>query len=344
MSKEDNEESGRNTGSPAEQATATTESQLDGDTIVQITENGQAAISKDWTIADSDREKSLWDGVSLLETDSFYDLNQIHTREPRTKWQDIKTLLHLPRAMFVYIWVIIGAFLSPEIHISRLLLSFVLMFSLVQLVAYRLDELIGRHCATTTISDQEHWYTIYAGFTIATITATYMVATTHWSLLIPLFVGFFFALAYNFEIWGGMFHNTWWFAFSWAFAPLVSSFYYQHLEIPSLSLLIPVLLIGIYSMYIAKMHIRSYGLTKCYSSHVCKEYQAHVKECALFFEDKNPHPHMRICHGMPCIDRLTMSKPVRRLGWKIINDQFRQVIFLGAFILTLGLYNSDVVW
>ncbi|MDX1534948.1 MAG: hypothetical protein R3291_04955, partial [Thermoplasmata archaeon] len=75
-------------------------------------------------------------------------LSHVAYSKPRTFWQDVRVLLHLPRAGIVYAYLIMGAAMAPAIALDRLVLSLVAFFFGLQLGAYALDELKGRHTST----------------------------------------------------------------------------------------------------------------------------------------------------------------------------------------------------
>ncbi len=122
---------------------------------------------------------------------------------------------------------------------------------------------------------------------------------------------------YNFEIGGVWTHNVWVFGFTWGGVPVWASYYMQ-----TLTLTPSVIFMGIFAMVMARLHLWSYGHTKCYHSDVCRDF-AHFRE-------------MLPCHGMTCYFRLRMPEPIHRLAWTLIQTQFWMIVILTIVVVLWG--------
>ena len=122
--------------------------------------------------------------------------------------------------------VVIGAALSPVLHVDRL--AGLLAAYLLGLGggAHFLDEARG-HPWGTGFSTRALY--VLAALTLipAVGIGMYFAWTLDSLFLIFVILGAFFALAYNLEWFGGYFHTDPWFAFSWGALPFVTSHYLQ---------------------------------------------------------------------------------------------------------------------
>ncbi len=241
-------------------------------------------------------------------------LSHVAYSKPRSYWQDVRVLFHLPRAGIVYAYLVMGAAMAPAIALDRLVLTFVAFFFGLQLGAYALDELKGRH-ASTQFPDRQLKVRAAAGFSGFVVVGVYLAAIHSWWILALLAFGAFTILAYNLEVSRGAFHNAFWYGAGWGFAPVVGSYYLHALAFPPLS----VLLLGVFAAVLGVAHLWKYGNTKCYHSHTCLDYAKDHGET--------------LCHGQVCANRLVMPFGPSRLQWRLINLEFAFVLILTAAIV-----------
>jgi hypothetical protein len=76
---------------------------------------------------------------------------------------------------------------------------------------------------------------------IATLTAAYAIGLHYIVFFVPLLAVIavlegFFLFTYNYEIWGGLFHNDFWFSVSWGSLPLLAGYIIQTNSISLLAL------------------------------------------------------------------------------------------------------------
>lgn len=90
-------------------------------------------------------------------------------------------------------------------------------------------------------SNKQLWYMILLGLIPAyTIGAYYIIFFVPLLLVIAVLEGFFL-FAYNFEVFGGFFHNNFWFSLSWGALPLIAGFIIQTNHIEALPLVFSVI-------------------------------------------------------------------------------------------------------
>lgn len=216
----------------------------------------------------------------------------------------------------------------------------VAIFFAVQIGAYRLDELAGRHCSTGITDRCLLEFAIIGITTACALGFIIMFYTGLWELLIPMFFAGIIIVAYNFDkLFKGFFHNMYWFMMSWAFIPVVAT-YYLHAE----TLNTGIIIFGIFCMLLGALHIDSYGLTQCRHSHTCLDYNPEyvINEYELNLEGTSlsgvKKEKIKIClkecHGQTCYIRVhSTPRTIYRLAWKLINRQFLMVIILTASII-----------
>jgi hypothetical protein len=139
-------------------------------------------------------------------------------------WRDYVTLLHPPYTAWHLSYVGIGASLAPQMNWKILGLTAVAFFLGMGVAAHSLDELHGRPLGTK-ISTRT--LAALAGASLAgaaAIGATVAVSRTLW-LLAFVAVGVFIAVAYNLELFGGLFHSDIWFGLAWGGFPLLTAFF-----------------------------------------------------------------------------------------------------------------------
>ena len=139
-------------------------------------------------------------------------------------WRDYLTLLHAPYTAWHVAYVAIGAALSPEFRLSRLLPTLAAFFLAVGIGAHALDELRGRPLQTRIPTP------VLAALAVVSITgaaAIGIVGALVASPWIGLFAaaGTFIVVAYNLELFGGRFHGDFWFALAWGSFPALTGFF-----------------------------------------------------------------------------------------------------------------------
>jgi hypothetical protein len=147
-------------------------------------------------------------------------------------WRDLVTLLHPPYTLWHLSYVAIGAAAAPHIYPGRLAAALAAFFLAVGVGAHSLDELHGRPLGTRLA--QPVLVALAAGglgggIAIG-IAGIFVVSVT----LAPLVAaGGFLVLAYNLELLGGRFHNSFWFAAAWGAFPALTGWWSNALALHS---------------------------------------------------------------------------------------------------------------
>lgn len=138
-------------------------------------------------------------------------------------WRDYVTLLHPPYTLWHLSYVVIGAALAPAWLPGRLGLTLAAFGFGMGIGAHALDELQGRPLATR-IPDSVLW--ALAALSIAVAVAIGVAAAIAWAPWLLAFVGFggFIVVAYNLELFGGIFHSDLWFALAWGALPVLTAY------------------------------------------------------------------------------------------------------------------------
>lgn len=236
----------------------------------------------------------------------------------RGYWRDTWTLLHWPRAMCFYAFMVIGVFLSPHIQLLPTILAFIAMFFALQVAAYALDEIRGRH-VSTDFTDKQLYLRSILGLSIAIGTGTYLATTISWTFLPLLAIGTIFIVLYNFEVLGST-HTRIFFGLIWGAYPLLTMYYFETLQLPSISAWI---MAGA-GISFSFLHISTYGNWRC-----------RVTKC-VDLKDANSRglPYYdKLCHGQTCeVRRTQISGATHHLNKQLANVQ---VIFLWTVTLAI---------
>jgi hypothetical protein len=139
-------------------------------------------------------------------------------------WRDYVTLLHPPYTLWHLSYAAIGAGLAPEFSGRRLAATLAAFFLAMGIGAHSLDELSGRPLQTRI---PPRVLVVLAAVSIAGAVAIGIASALAWTLWLLPFVAFggFIVVAYNLELFGGMFHNSLWFALAWGAFPLLTGYF-----------------------------------------------------------------------------------------------------------------------
>ena len=138
-------------------------------------------------------------------------------------------LLFLPYTGMCVSFAIIGSMLASEIAWDRL--------GAIALI-YTLALGISAHVADSLGSKKTKPWGSYFSKTqlliimAASLTAAYAIGAYYIAFFVPLLAIIavlegFFLFTYNYEIWGGIFHNDFWFAVSWGSLPVLAGYIMQ---------------------------------------------------------------------------------------------------------------------
>ncbi len=141
-------------------------------------------------------------------------------------WRDYATLLHLPYTAWHLSYVTIGAALAPTFDGGRYAATMLAFFLAVGIGAHVLDELIDRPLQTGIPAPA---LIVLAAISIGGAVAIGLGASIAVSPWIAAFVvaGAFILVAYNLELWNGVFHNDLWFGLAWGGFPVLCGYFAQ---------------------------------------------------------------------------------------------------------------------
>jgi hypothetical protein len=136
-------------------------------------------------------------------------------------WRDYVTLLHLPYTLWHLSYVVIGACLAPDLPLARTTFAVVAFLLALGIGAHALDELRGRPLRTAI---PEKALVALAATSIGGAVAIGIGVAIDFDLWLLPFIAFgaFIVIAYNLELFGGLFHNDLWFAVGWGAFPLLT--------------------------------------------------------------------------------------------------------------------------
>jgi len=139
-------------------------------------------------------------------------------------WRDYVTLLHPPYTLWHLSYVAIGAALAPAMKWGLLGWTVLAFLLAMGVGAHALDELRGRPLGTRIPGS------VLVGLAAASIAAASAIGivvaarTTLWLLPFVAF-GAFVVVAYNLELFGGLFHSDVWFAAAWGAFPVLTAYF-----------------------------------------------------------------------------------------------------------------------
>ena len=148
--------------------------------------------------------------------------------ESQSKFGDLYNILHLPYTAMLLSFVVIGAAVSPGLHLDRLAATVCAYFLGLGIGAHAIDQLepSGSHYVTKMGSEELVGLAAVGLVGGTTIGFYYALTLTAW--LVPfILINLFFAVAYPLpsRVAGGFFHNNLSFAFAWGFLPSVTSYF-----------------------------------------------------------------------------------------------------------------------
>jgi hypothetical protein len=145
------------------------------------------------------------------------------------KFRAFVGMMFLPYTGMCISFAVIGAVIVPDLHWDRV--------GAIALI-YALALGVGAHAADTIGSKKaKPWGSYFTKKQMLVLMASslvvaYAIGVYYIVLYVPLLaivaiLEGFFLFAYNFEIWGGRFHNDFWFATSWGALPVMAGYLIQ---------------------------------------------------------------------------------------------------------------------
>jgi hypothetical protein len=151
-------------------------------------------------------------------------------------WRDYVTILHLPYTAWHLSYVVIGAALAAELEAARLVAALAAFFLALGIGAHALDELNGRPLRTGIPTGV--LISLAAG-SIGAAVAIGIAAAFAWTPWLLPFVaaGGFLVVAYNLELFGGVFHSDLWFGLAWGAFPILTAYFVEAEQITETAIL-----------------------------------------------------------------------------------------------------------
>lgn len=141
-------------------------------------------------------------------------------------WRDYWTLLHPPYTLWHLSYVAIGAAVAPRVNGRWLAETIAAFFLAMGLAAHALDELHGRPLQTRIPGALLKAIAVAGLAGAAALGVDGALEATAWIwALIP--AGAFLVVAYNLELFGGIFHSDAWFALAWGGFPAITAYVAQ---------------------------------------------------------------------------------------------------------------------
>jgi hypothetical protein len=156
-----------------------------------------------------------------------------------TRFRVFVGLLFLPYTGMCVSFAIIGSMLVGEIAWDR-----VGAIALIYTLALGISAHVADSLGSKKTKPWGSYFTKVQLLTmmVATLTAAYAIGLYYIVFFVPLLAVIavlegFFLFTYNYEIWGGLFHNDIWFALSWGSLPLLAGYIIQTNSISVLALM-----------------------------------------------------------------------------------------------------------
>jgi 4-hydroxybenzoate polyprenyltransferase len=139
-------------------------------------------------------------------------------------WRDYVTLLHPPYTLWHLSYVAIGAALAPQMKWGLLGWTTLAFLLAMGVGAHALDELNGRPLRTRIPA------ALLVSLAVVSIAAACAIglvvaARTTWWLTLFIAIGAFVVVAYNLELFRGVFHSNFWFATMWGAFPVLTAYF-----------------------------------------------------------------------------------------------------------------------
>jgi|SRR5215831_16182811 len=151
--------------------------------------------------------------------------------------------LFLPYTAMCVCFTALGGLLSPVIHIDRMLALAIIYFLALGISAHAADGLGSKKIKPWEgyISKRKLELLLIAGLVPAYLIGFfYIINYVPFLVFIAISEGFFL-FAYNFELFGGFFHNNLWFSVSWGALPVLAGYVMQTNSLTMSSILLSFL-------------------------------------------------------------------------------------------------------
>jgi len=139
-------------------------------------------------------------------------------------WRDYITLLHPPYTLWHVSYAVLGAAVAPNLDWGVLGWTVLAFFLAMGIGAHALDEMKGRPLQTRIA---ERTLVLLAVWSIlgACVIGVHVALYTSLWLIVFIVFGAAVVVAYNLELFGGLVHTPYWFAFAWGAFPALTGYF-----------------------------------------------------------------------------------------------------------------------
>jgi hypothetical protein len=139
-------------------------------------------------------------------------------------WRDYLTLLHPPYTLWHLSYAALGAALAPHMKWDILGWTVLAFLLAMGIGAHALDEMKSRPLRTR-IPDRVLVLLAASSIAGACAIGIHVAIGSTWWLLVFIVFGAAIVVAYNLELFGGLVHTPFWFAFAWGAFPALTAYF-----------------------------------------------------------------------------------------------------------------------
>jgi hypothetical protein len=139
-------------------------------------------------------------------------------------WRDYITVIHPPYTLWHLSYAALGAAVAPRVHWGILGWTVLAFFLAMGIGAHALDEMKSRPLRTR-IPDRVLVGLAAGSILGACAIGVHVAIGTTWWLVVFIAFGASIVVAYNLELFGGIVHTPFWFAFAWGAFPVLTAFF-----------------------------------------------------------------------------------------------------------------------
>ncbi|HEY4413222.1 MAG TPA: hypothetical protein VGN06_09515 [Gaiellaceae bacterium] len=139
-------------------------------------------------------------------------------------WRDYVTLLHPPYTLWHLSYAALGAAVAPHLRWDILGWTVLAFLLAMGIGAHALDEMKSRPLRTR-IPDRVLVVLAAVSIAGACVIGVHVAIFTTWWLLAFIAFGAAIVVAYNLELFGGLVHTPFWFAFAWGAFPALTAYF-----------------------------------------------------------------------------------------------------------------------
>ena len=154
-------------------------------------------------------------------------------------WREHLRLLHLPTTSVLLSLAVLGSLFAQEIYLDRLLLFLAQIFLGGSLAANHLDEIVDRPWHTK-VPRSRLWLFAIIGLSAFVTIGLYLTMKVTYNFIFFVIAESFFIIAYDLELFGGIFHNANSLGISWGLV-FFGGYYLQDQVLSPLGLIVSLM-------------------------------------------------------------------------------------------------------